>query len=269
MFDDFSNIVGYIRKDKKGQTSKQERLETPSKQIVNDTTTKPRSRSAKNQFFRNPLTVIATIVALVLASSIIISFIYSSVNIRNNPPILISPVDLGLPSGTLWGDRNVGAMKESDFGDLFSWGETVTKTDYTTDSYSAETKPISKITSKNYDAAKAILGDEWSLPTEEQFNELIDCCEWKMTTMDGNFGIEFTGKNGNKLFFPAAGWNKSTTVEHRNEYGYYWTSERNSIDDRFARILLFSNDVKRSLGNGYLYYGRSIRAVYSSSDSHL
>ena len=33
-------------------------------------------------------------------------------------------VDLGLPSGTLWADRNVGAEKPEDFGLYFAWGET-------------------------------------------------------------------------------------------------------------------------------------------------
>ena len=36
-------------------------------------------------------------------------------------------VDLGLPSGTLWADRNVGAASPEDYGDYFAWGETTTK----------------------------------------------------------------------------------------------------------------------------------------------
>ena len=33
-------------------------------------------------------------------------------------------VDLGLPSGTLWGTMNVGASKPSDYGLYFQWGDT-------------------------------------------------------------------------------------------------------------------------------------------------
>lgn len=33
-------------------------------------------------------------------------------------------VDLGLPSGTLWADRNVGATSPEDFGSYFQWGDT-------------------------------------------------------------------------------------------------------------------------------------------------
>ena len=32
-------------------------------------------------------------------------------------------VDLGLTSGTIWADRNIGAPSPSDFGDLYAWGE--------------------------------------------------------------------------------------------------------------------------------------------------
>ena len=32
--------------------------------------------------------------------------------------------DLGLPSGTLWADRNVGAKSVEDYGTYFAWGET-------------------------------------------------------------------------------------------------------------------------------------------------
>ena len=33
-------------------------------------------------------------------------------------------VDLGLPSGLLWADRNIGASSPEDFGTYFAWGET-------------------------------------------------------------------------------------------------------------------------------------------------
>ena len=32
-------------------------------------------------------------------------------------------VDLGLPSGTLWADRNLDALDETDEGMLFIWGD--------------------------------------------------------------------------------------------------------------------------------------------------
>lgn len=44
-------------------------------------------------------------------------------------------VDLGLPSGLLWADRNVGADSPYDIGDYFAWGEVLSKTTYTDDNY--------------------------------------------------------------------------------------------------------------------------------------
>lgn len=39
-------------------------------------------------------------------------------------PPLYKFVDLGLPSGTLWAERNVGATSPEDYGFYFAWGET-------------------------------------------------------------------------------------------------------------------------------------------------
>ena len=38
-------------------------------------------------------------------------------------------VDLGLPSGTLWADRNVGATDPYDYGNIYSWGDLNSKVD--------------------------------------------------------------------------------------------------------------------------------------------
>lgn len=44
-------------------------------------------------------------------------------------PDLLPPkyVDLGLPSGTLWADRNVGAAAPEAIGGYYAWGETEEK----------------------------------------------------------------------------------------------------------------------------------------------
>ena len=43
----------------------------------------------------------------------------------DEPPQIYHMVDLGLPSGTLWADRNVGATSPEDVGLYFAWGDTV------------------------------------------------------------------------------------------------------------------------------------------------
>lgn len=55
------------------------------------------------------------------------------VELTVSPPINANGheyVDLGLPSGTLWANMNVGANSETDNGLYFAWGET---TGYTAD----------------------------------------------------------------------------------------------------------------------------------------
>ena len=46
-------------------------------------------------------------------------------------------VDLGLPSGLKWAKSNVGAEKETDYGDYFQWGDIENKsnTDCSWESY--------------------------------------------------------------------------------------------------------------------------------------
>ena len=173
-------------------------------------------------------------------------------------------VDLGLTSGTLWGDRNVGANSPAEFGNLYAWGEMKPKDEYTETTYGEPPSRIIK--NAKHDVAMAELGEGWSMPSEEQFKELLSECKWIWKTESGHNGFEIVGPNGNKIFLPAAGWSHGNEAEYENRYGYYWTSER-SLEGKgglptFARSLLFPKNGKGIVGNGYLYYGRSVRAVY-------
>ena len=49
---------------------------------------------------------------------------------KDIPTMTYEVVDLGLPSGTLWADRNVGATSPEDYGFYFQWGDV---TPYTVD----------------------------------------------------------------------------------------------------------------------------------------
>lgn len=179
----------------------------------------------------------------------------------DNSNLECHPVNLGLSSGTMWADRNIGAATESDFGNLYSWGETKTKEEYSISTYDERLKPIQKINQTRYDVAVSELGLEWSIPSEEQFKELLSECKWCWKKMDGHNGFEIEGKNGNRIFLPASGWNRGTEVEYQNQFGYYWTSDR-SLNTRFARSLRFPKDGKGVVDNGDLYVGRSVRAVF-------
>ena len=98
-------------------------------------------------------------------------------------------VDLGLPSGTLWSTVNVGAQTPFQRGQYFSWGNIEGYVaSYNEGDYSGEIVGYSFIQS-NYeltdgyqlsgsipvekDAATDIMGGEWRIPTDTQFQELF------------------------------------------------------------------------------------------------
>ena len=154
-------------------------------------------------------------------------------------------VDLGLPSGTLWADRNVGASSSEDYGDYFSWGETTTKSDYSWSTYkyynNGGDEKLTKYCSESAcgnngytdtlttlersdDAAIANWGSDWRTPTPQQFQELKDYCTWTWATRNGKNGYEVKGKNGNSIFLPAAGYRDGTSLYRVGSCGSYWSS---------------------------------------------
>lgn len=169
-----------------------------------------------------------------------------------NPVEKIVFVDLGLPSKTMWADRNIGAKDMFDYGDLYSWGEISVKKDYRQSCYTNINSDY--IFGTKYDVATQVCGPTYQMPSQKQFDELIKECRWEW----GGNGYKVIGKNEKYIFLPATGWSCSSVVEHRDVYGYYWTGDRYNSD--FAKGLLFSKSEKKT-GNGYLYYGRAVRPV--------
>ena len=150
-------------------------------------------------------------------------------------------VDLGLPSGTLWATRNVGANKPEEVGDYFAWGETKAKYDYSWKNYKWCKETKDSLTKYNPstswgkdnrleldledDAAFVNWGKEWRMPTKEQFEELIEHCFWKRVVYKGTKGYLATGKNGNSIFFPNAGIRRGTSaIDYESSSdGEYWS----------------------------------------------
>ena len=76
----------------------------------------------------------------------------------------------------------------------------------------------------HYDAACANWGSSWRLPTDSECQELVDKCTWTWTTQGGHEGYKVTGRNGNSIFLPAAGWRNGSSLDNAGEYGRYWSS---------------------------------------------
>ena len=203
-------------------------------------------------------------------------------------------VDLGLSSGTLWATYNIGATKPEEYGDYFAWGETEPKDVYDWSTYKYATYATLKydsewgeydfdsITKYNMsgrygiidslstllsedDAATANWGPEWRMPTNEEQRELVKECQRQVTEVNGVYGAKFTGKNGNSVFFPAAGCRYGSGVFHKGNDGGYWTSSLGEESESLARYLGF--DVKVDVKGVYWFddstrgTGCSVRAV--------
>lgn len=137
-------------------------------------------------------------------------------------------IDLGLPSGTLWGDRNLGADAPEKYGDYYRFGQT---TPFTEDSEEYEFRNFGEnIAGTGNDAATVILGENFRMATYEQQKELLDLCTWEWANFNGVNGMKVTGLNGNSIFFPAAGeqikYPQFLNNLKRNEgcIGNYWIS---------------------------------------------
>ena len=188
-------------------------------------------------------------------------------------------VDLGLPSGTLWATCNVGANSPEECGDYFAWGETTTKSNYdwSTLKYCEDSTGIkfskyitrSKYGSVDYknvldrsdDAATANWGSDWCMPTQAQFQELYDKCNWTLTFTDGKNGFEVQGPNGNTIFFPAAGERVGTDRNLVGDYGVYWSSSLYASNPLYAWYFCFNIGYADADYRDERYHGRSVRPV--------
>ena len=185
-------------------------------------------------------------------------------------------VDLGLPSGTLWATRNLGAETPEDYGYYFSWGNVIgrkpsgTTFDYNwgTDNNGNYASPTGAAltgdipTNMDYDAVQRYMGGSCKMPTTTQFAELFNSSyttnEW--TTKNGVNGRLVTSKiNGNSIFFPAAGRGSGTSLDDAGSRGLYWSRSLYSSADGY--FLYFSSSRVYPHDDGIRFYGFSVRAV--------
>ena len=140
-------------------------------------------------------------------------------------------VDFGLPSGTLWADRNLDALDETDEGMLFIWGDPTGMNDTV-----KVPDNVYNISGTEYDIVKEKWGDDWCMPNLEQFNELHDQCSIKKIEKDNIKGYLVTGPNGNTLFFPFSSL-------YKNKYFFGWEYQMSWTDTREGDHALSCNIV--------------------------
>lgn len=175
---------------------------------------------------------------------------------------------MGLPSGVQWASCNIGAERPDDLGLFFSWGNIGGHMidegyDFSQNVYnSTPAADINTDLSLSQDAARAILGGQWRMPTAAEFQELINNCTSESKTVNGVKGRLFTSNvNGETIFFPSAGLYDGTSLVSRGQGGYYWSSTYNSASNALG--LSFNPAVVNPQGVRERRDGLTIRAVMS------
>lgn len=192
-------------------------------------------------------------------------------------------VDLGLPSGKLWAEVNVGATSEEERGDYFAWGETAPKTNYNWSTYAYSNGSQYTLTKYNSsssygtvdnkttleatdDAATVNFGASAYMPSEADWNELVNNSTITLATRNGVKGQLFVGTNGNSIFLPANGFYNSTSRQYATSYGYYWSSTRYTTSYQAKRWYFSATDQStRAVGNMNRFIGMGVRAVRNAS----
>ena len=194
-------------------------------------------------------------------------------------------VDLGLPSGLLWATFNIGANAPEEYGDYFAWGETQAKDTYGLDTYQfcngIGGSPYHNIFTKycsnsiygyngftddlttllpEDDAATANRGEDWRIPTVEEWQELFDNCTWSI--QNGVNGNLFVATNGNSLFLPASGFRSGNGLYNVGVNGLYWSSSL-YVDSPYRAWYFYFDSGYNVVGGNVRYVGQSVRAVRS------
>jgi len=163
-------------------------------------------------------------------------------------------VDLGLPSGTLWAKCNLGAEKETDFGNYYQFGQ-----------FEPYDKTFKNYTPRELDTVSCVWRNGWKTPTQEQFRELIEKTNNYYAEIDGIKGYIFINKNNNVkyVFFPAAGYCYNGSVFSVGIYGNYWSSSILSSNVQNAYYLDFGSSYVnwQYVDSRYRYFGFAVRGV--------
>ena len=192
-------------------------------------------------------------------------------------------VDLGLPSGLLWATCNIGAKEPADHGDYFMWGSTGPDTDKPCDwkhspfndgNITYNGKSFMEMQDKacpngilvpEYDAATVILGDDWRMPTYDDFNELLNNTTNAWVENYEGSGINgrlFTSRTDDSktLFIPASGFCSGSSCLCRGIYAYLWSSSISTGRPNCARFL-YGNASSCSMNDSNRCYGLCLRGV--------
>lgn len=122
------------------------------------------------------------------------------------------------------------------------------------------------------------MGAEYRMPTEADFNELINNCTATFIDLQGNefdkyeaqdgaipkynlIGIRFNGSRGNSIFVPASGYCYDAVLKNNYNRCRLWSSSLYSDSSMTANALFFTNIGRLSVSFCDRYYGHAVRGV--------
>lgn len=162
-------------------------------------------------------------------------------------PVPNNCVDLGLDSGLLWAKCNMGATEPTKPGDYYAWGETSTKKEYYSTNYKHfkakynievlkyNEKDGKEVLELEDDVARVNLGVGYRIPTQKDWEELLEDCKWEAVTTTLSEIIDpsqtkviarwkVTGPNGNSIVLPTTSGFKADGWGVQPDYDIYYTT---------------------------------------------
>lgn len=167
-------------------------------------------------------------------------------------------VDLGLPSGTLWATKNIGANTASDKGTLFAWGEISTKSNFALNNYEYYDTNTSTYTKYNDtdektqldledDAARAIMGGLWRIPTLSDWQELI---QYSLHDSIFEFEIDLFDENSTAEFYSRNDLQSAPLIMNVNSQ--YWLADINQNNTGQALVAVFNSVVGSETSESFI-----------------
>lgn len=177
---------------------------------------------------------------------------------------------MGLPSGLLWADRNLGATTREGAGLYVSWGNIFGSRagsgyDFSQEVYTETPAAlINTNLTDEQDIVREQLGEPYRMPTQVDFQELVDNCTSIWATQNGVPGRLFTSNiNGQSIFLPAAGIYSGSILSDLGTYGYYWSRNYKSAGDAYDLRFLTGSVGVNSFNARHL--GATIRPVQNGT----
>ena len=200
-------------------------------------------------------------------------------------------IDLGLPSGLLWAETNIGAETAYDNGNYYAWGETSPKQIYTDSTYTTlgewgysdvyekfaltytkyNSTDCKYVLENTDDAAYVNWGTSCRMPTQSEWDELTNAenCTWAWINRTNSDGKTIhcykvvSNKNNQTIYLPASGYRRGNNLYYYGSYGNYWSRDRSKFNsDPYS--LKFNNSGAAYSGlnlESLRYYGFTIRSV--------